>query len=312
MNKSFSERIQLIRNRRNPAHRIALANSRLGRTLNEARSATDDLHEFILEAMCEVDASYTNKTKEAGNRVREILEGAVNCDFRYQGSVMTGTHIKGASDIDLLCLGQRSMLNEEDRPRRDRILCCQKLSGLGYYVIRGAKSLQVRLPSYSVKVDVVNGTWNTSFTLEDYRMVRIYNADSRSMEKGDYPFVSIKRINRRSSDTQGRLKRMIRFLKNLKEDADVPIKLSSFEINAICYDIDPNLYRTCNYIQLVDVLTRQIWNKFFSDTASPQGIRSVTEEDYPFRDKPGSIVEVRKLYNDLFLIWKTLHNAKEI
>lgn len=312
MKKSFRERIQLIRNRRNPAHRIALANSKPSLTLNETRSATDDLHEFILEAMCEVDASYTNKTKEAGNRVREILKRAVDCDFRYQGSVMTGTHIKGASDIDLLCLGQRSMINEEDRPRRDRILCCQKLSGLGYYVIRGAKSLKVSVPSYSVKVDVVNGTWNTFHEPEACRIVKIYNADSQSMEKGDYPFISIERINSRSADTQGRLKRMIRFLKNLKEDADVPIKLSSFEINAICYDVDPNLYYACSYIQLVDVITRQIWNKFIANNALPQIIKSVTEEDYPFRDNPSSIGEVKKLYDDLFPIWNTLHNAKEI
>ena len=312
MNKSFSERIRLIRSRRNPDNRIKVANSRKGLTLDEAIRTTDDLHEFILEAMCEVDESYTNRTKEAGNRVKGILEKAVNCDFRYQGSVMTGTHIKGASDIDLLCLGHRSIIDEMKRPSQERLLCYRKMRGLGYNVICGAKSLQVKLSPYSVKVDVVNGTWNTSYIPERDRVVRIYNMASQSMEKGDFPFISIDRINQRSANTQGRLKRMIRFLKNLKEDADSPIRLSSFEINAICYDVDPALYHTCSYIQLVDVITRQIWNKFIMNTASPQVIKSVTGEDYPFRDKPSSVVEVKKLYNDLFPIWKTLHDAKEI
>ena len=311
MNKSFSERIRLIKSRRNPDNRIAVANSRRGFTFDEAARTTDDLHEFILEAMCEVDDSYTKRTKDAGNKVKDILEKSVACEFRYQGSVMTDTHIKGASDIDLLCLGQRCA-NEAWGPSRERMLCLQKLDGLVYSVVSGAKSLQVKLSATSVKVDVVNGTWNTAYYPENGRMVRIYNAISQSMEKGDYPFISINSINKRSADTQGRLKRMIRFLKNLKEDADAPIKLSSFEINAICYDVDPGLYHACSYIQLVDVITRQIWNKFIANGASPQTIKSVTGEDYPFSDKPSSIVEVKKLYNDLFPIWNTLHNAKEI
>lgn len=312
MNKSFSERIQLIRNRRNPENRIKVANSRHGLTLDEALKTTDDLHEFILEAMCEVDDSYTKRTKDAGNKVKGILEKSVTCDFRYQGSVMTDTHIKGASDIDLLCLGHRSLYDEAKNPARERVLCSQRLRGLGYNVVSGAKSLQVKPTTYSIKVDVVNGTWNTSYQPESCRLIRIYNAKVQSMEKGDYPFISIKNINERSADTQGRLKKMIRFLKNLKEDSNSPIKLSSFEINAICYGIDVNSYYKCNYVQLVNVLTCYIWKKFVENGSYPQDIMSVTGVDYPFRDNPSAIVEVRKLYNDLFPIWQILHNAREI
>lgn len=312
MSKSFSERIQLIRNRRNPDNRFMLANSKDALLLKEARTASDELHNFIFEAMCEVDDSYTLRTKKAGETVKESLENAVACEFRYQGSVMTNTHIKGASDIDLLCLGQRRTDNETSNPARERGLCWQRLKGKGYNVVAGAKSLQVKPSATSVKVDVVNGTWNTSYRPEEGRIIRIYNAVSLAMEKGDYPFISINRINNRSAETQGRLKRMIRFLKNLKEDADVPIKLSSFEINAICYDISPDLYHACNYLQLIDVLTRHIWKKFMTSGASPQDIKSVTEQDYPFQDKPSAIQEVKNLYNDLFPIWQTLHNAGEI
>ena len=312
MKKSFSERIQLIRSRRNPDNRIKVANSRYGIALDEAPRTTDDLHEFILEAMCEVDDSYTKRTKDAGNRVKGILEKVVACELRYQGSVLTDTHIKGSSDIDLLCLGHRLSYDETKGPARERVLCSQRLSGLGYNVISGAKSLQVKPTTYAVKVDVVNGTWNTSYQPEEGRIIRIYNAVSHYMEKGDYPFISINNINKRSANTQGRLKKMIRFLKNLKEDSDSPIKLSSFEINAICYDVDVDSYYKCTYVQLVDVLTRYIWGKFIENGSSPQNIKSVTGEDYPFRDNPSSIVEVRKLYNDLFPIWQTLHNAREI
>lgn len=312
MNKSFSERIRLIQSRRNPDHRVLIANSKDIALLKEARTATDDLHSFIFEAMCEVDDSYTARTKSAGEKVKSTLEKIVTCEFRYQGSVMTDTHIKGASDIDLLCLGQRSQYGETAKPARERSLCLQRLKGMGYNVVEGAKSLQVKPSATSVKVDVVNGTWNTSYYPEDGRIIRIYNALSLTMEKGDYPFLSINRINNRSAETQGRLKRMIRFLKNLKEDADVPIKLSSFEINAICYDIAPDSYRASNYLHLIDVLTRHIWKSFVASGASPQDIKSVTEQDYPFQNKPAAIQEVKHLYNDLFPIWQTLHDAGEI
>lgn len=312
MNKSFSERINLIRSRRNPDNRVILANSRDAGLLKEAQTARDDLHRFIFEAMCEVDEQYTLRTKNSGEKVKGVLANAVACEFRYQGSVMTDTHIKGASDIDLLCLGQRSSHNETLNPAHERWLCSQRLKNVGYNVVSNAKSLQVRPSATSIKVDVVNGTWNTSYHPEEGRLIRIYNAVSLNMEKGDYPFISISRINKRSAETQGRLKRMIRFLKNLKEDADSPIKLSSFEINAICYGIDPRSYHSHNYLQLIDVLTRHISHMFIEDGATPQTIKSVTDEDYPFRDKPNSIIEVKKLYNDLFLIWQTLHNAKEI
>lgn len=312
MNKSFSERIRLIQTRRNPDHRLLLANSKDSALLKEARTATDDLHSFIFEAMCEVDDSYTARTKNAGERVKNALEKIVACTFRYQGSVMTDTHIKGASDIDLLCLGQRSQYGETVKPASERNLCLQGLKRVGYTVVEGAKSLQVKPSATSIKVDVVNGTWNTSYHPEEERIIRIYNAVSLTMEKGDYPFLSINRINNRSAETQGRLKRMIRFLKNLKEDADAPIKLSSFEINAICYDIAPDSYHACNYLQLIDVITRHISKRFIVNGASPQDIKSVTGQDYPFQNKPGAIQEVKKLYNDLFPIWQTLHNAGEI
>ena len=163
MNKSFSERIHLIRSRRNPDNRVILANSRDVGLLKEAQTARDDLHRFIFEAMCEVDEQYTLRTKNAGEKVKRALGDAVSCEFRYQGSVMTDTHIKGASDIDLLCLGQRSEYGETAKPARERRLCSQRLKEAGYNVVDGAKSLQVKPSANSVKVDVVNGTWNTSY-----------------------------------------------------------------------------------------------------------------------------------------------------
>ncbi len=52
-----------------------------------------------------VEQSYTERSKEAGERVKNHLKETLNdVVYRYQGSVMTNTHIKGNSDIDLLVI----------------------------------------------------------------------------------------------------------------------------------------------------------------------------------------------------------------
>ena len=73
---------------------------------------------------------------------------------------------------------------------------------------------------------------------EKYRGVAIYNKKTNSTEPSSCPFLAIENINNRSAVTNGRLKQMIRFLKNVRSDSDVKIELTSFEINAICYSPD--------------------------------------------------------------------------
>ena len=63
---------------------------------------------FVRLAMKSVEPSYTAKTKEAGEKVKGHLDtGLSNKTYRYQGSVMTNTHIKGYSDIDLLVISNK-------------------------------------------------------------------------------------------------------------------------------------------------------------------------------------------------------------
>ena len=62
---------------------------------------------------------------------------------------------------------------------------------------------------------------------------------------------------------------MIRFIKNVKEDSGYEIDLNSFEINAICYDIEINEYKDKRFDELVGVIYRQLksitTNTFHSD-----------------------------------------------
>ena len=64
---------------------------------------------YAIGAMQAVDAEYTKKSYEEGNRVRDRLgEGlstaGIPALFDYQGSVPLDVHVRGNSDIDLLVL----------------------------------------------------------------------------------------------------------------------------------------------------------------------------------------------------------------
>lgn len=77
-----------------------------------------DLRKYIKLAMNEVDDDYTAKTIEAGNKAKEhLIAEQIGVDYKFQGSVMTQTHIKGASDIDLLTLTNKFVSTDITRMR---------------------------------------------------------------------------------------------------------------------------------------------------------------------------------------------------
>ena len=121
----------------------------------------------------------------------------------------------------------------------------------------------------------------------------------------DFPFLSIDRINTRSTYTEGRLKKMIRFLKNVKTDSEWPIDLSSFDINAICYDINVNEYKDSHYLDLV----RVAWLKLFTlccNETEANNLKSVDGTEYIFRDKPSKMESLRRLRNEVSKIYNEI------
>jgi hypothetical protein len=64
----------------------------------------NDVLTYVRLAMKGVEPEYTQKSKDAGERVKDHLKSLSDVTFKYQGSVMTNTHIKGHSDIDLLTI----------------------------------------------------------------------------------------------------------------------------------------------------------------------------------------------------------------
>ena len=98
---------------------------------------------------------------------------------------------------------------------------------------------------------------------------------------------------------------MIRFLKHCKAESVYQIGLTSFDINAICYDIDPGVYKGLPFYGLVPVLYEQL-KRICEDDSYADNIVSVDGREYIFRydlNKKANLkqllVEVEGVYLDL-------------
>lgn len=323
MQKDYQQLISSVRGRINPE------NFAFKKTFSDELSTISysQVLVYIRLAMKSVEPEYTQRSKDAGERVKEHLnKEIVNVVYKYQGSVMTNTHIRGYSDIDLLAISdkfysydandiQQLLASSERRSKyypssleklekevnnspylgnsiedlKDlRIKCENVLTGV-YSICDKSKPKAIKIKNLSLnrEVDTVIANWydNVSSIVNnkgEYRGIQIYNKDTNSKENPDYPFLSIKRINERSSETNGRLKKMIRFLKNGKANSAQEINLSSFEINAICYDINPSTYENLSFYELVPIIYNQM-KGLATDENKANNLVSVDGREYIFR-----------------------------
>jgi hypothetical protein len=346
MAKNYRQLTESIRGRINPD------NFTLEKSFSDelATISYSQVLTYIRYAMNAVEPEYTQKSKDAGERVKEHLSKELkDITFKYQGSVMTDTHIKGYSDIDLLTISEKFYSYDAnnvkqilDTPeRRDKyyqssITKMQNEVSNSSYLGNPIEDLRkIRLDSETIlsnvyntcdktkpkaikiknlslnrEVDIVIANWydDVSSIINDkgdYRGIQIYNKDTNSRESADFPFLSIKRINERSTETNGRLKKMIRFLKNCKADSEQEIILSSFDINAICYDIKVTDYKNLAFYELVPILYNQL-KSLNDDNNKSDNLVSVDGREYIFRNQSRKkenlnkiLVEVESVFSDL-------------
>ncbi len=290
-----------------------------------------DVAKYVKRAMCAVDSEYTQRTKAAGEAAKQHLRERIpNVSFEYQGSVMTDTHIKGASDIDLLVICDKFYGTEINKVREElnnsyrhtftevrrlrnydnnfstyqgdssadlRQLreATERVMKEKYTICDTSKPKAVKITNQHLHrdVDIVTSSWFQSYDYvlngmpEEKRGIKIYNKQLGYAEGPDYPFLSISRINKKSAETNGRLKRMIRFLKNVRTDSDKNIPLSSFDINAICYSIPVDKYRNADYKELVSIVWSHMFHLWKDDKHNE--LKSVVGDEYVFKDMPEKV-----------------------
>lgn len=183
-----------------------------------------------------------------------------------------------------------------------------------YTICDISKSKAVKITNQNLHrdVDIVTSSWFQSFNYilngmpESERGINIYNKSTGLLEGPDYPFLGILRINKRSSDTNGRLKRMIRFLKNVRTDSGKSIPLTSFDINAICYSIPIQDYAQKEYKDLVNILWHTMYHLWYDNKQDE--LKSVVGDEYIFKGKPEKLAALKILEDEVFNINKDLGN----
>jgi hypothetical protein len=237
------------------------------RELYETRSANTATR-YALGSMQEVDPEYTKNSIAEGDRVKNQLArhlaGLIPVDFQYQGSVPLNVHIKGVSDVDLLVLrtdfltidangrlantysdwtgeGPTKLLARLREKSEAALISAFPEADV---VTSGAKSIAISGGSLRRKVDVVPSHWHdtaafqASSEVKD-RGVRILNKDLQQTIL-NLPFQHIHRVDEKDQRTNGGAKKVIRLLKNLRNDSDykASIGLSSYEIAGLVWHFD--------------------------------------------------------------------------
>ncbi|GGF27009.1 hypothetical protein [Hymenobacter cavernae] len=309
-------------------------------------SYSGDVLVYVRLAMKGVPPEYTRRSRLAGERVKDHLSSLTNVSFRYQGSVMTNTHIIANSDIDLLTISDKfyywdassakKAINENIYPawQSEKLnrefnyssytgnvlddlhnlrMDCERILSDKYSVCNIAKPKSIKIRNLDLKrdVDVVIANYYDDVLailndkIADYRGIQVYNKDTRTRGIPDYPFLSISRINSRGDETVGRIKKMIRFLKNLKAKSKADIILSSFDFNAICYEINPDSYKNLAFYELVPVLYRQTkslsQNKWHSDS-----LMSVDGREPIFLNNPEKLSSLQAIHYEISIVYNDL------
>jgi len=229
------------------------------RTINQSDSV-----KYVVGAMQPIDAEYTKNTYAQGDRVKNQLEKNLSekCEYEYQGSTTNDTHIKAASDIDLLVITGRywsleppqvanpqysgNPITDMQGLRSDAIKVLKLAFPQANVDTTGSKSVVLTGGSLTRKVDVVPANWwhtvkyaNTNFKI--YRGVEIFDSKA-NVRLPNTPFLHNALVDARDTNTQGSMRKAARLMKSLRYDTE-SIALSSYDLVSIAYNIPDALLK---------------------------------------------------------------------
>ena len=269
MSIDFSSALGKMRQRRLGDDAISILKSEL----YESRGKSDATR-YALGAMQEVDPDYTRISIEEGDRVKDHLDGSLSTSlsFRYQGSVPLNTHIRRSSDIDLLVIhdsffsydskgykaanytGGYDAITAMVKLRKD----CEESLKSRYYAAKvdtsGAKSITLSEGSFKRKVDVVPANWYDTCRFQEYG--HEYFRDIQVLDKTvperikNSPFMFMHEIDMKDKRTNGGAKKVIRMLKNIKNDSTYGIELSTYDITSIVWHMPDEKLNVNQFMEL--------------------------------------------------------------
>jgi hypothetical protein len=275
MARSIDERLNSLASRRKgtdrldrvaAGDRVAILAKSLTNESWERRAVAQPHTRYALGAMQAVSDDYTRISIETAERVGRQLRDRLSMpvSFELQGSVPLDVHIRGVSDVDLLTLDERfltfhrfgagaagyatsgltsvgvlsSLRSEAERALRAAYPAAT-------VDCSGAKCVALSGGSLARPVDVVPAHWNdtadyqSSWRRQDRGVTILDRKVPATLDQ--LPFLHIARVDARDGETLGGLKKAIRLVKNVKNDAANEAgagKLPSFDIAALLYHAD--------------------------------------------------------------------------
>jgi len=268
-------------------------------------ASTEEDFSYLVDSMQPIDAQFTENTFKEGIRVRDQLAKnlpAKYCaEFDFQGSVTSDTHIRIHSDIDLLALNGCFVSLDPGTPNNSPY-GGDTMAELKSMRLDAAQLLKINFPAATVddspgksisleggslnrKIDVVIGNWWDTALWKQYKvkMARgVKILDTKVPEViGNKPFWHNYEIDKKDKETGG-LRKVIRLLKTLKYDAEPELKISSYDIASIAWNMSESALSVQSdaYLALAenarDELKRFIDNKALRDGLSvPNGTRTI-------------------------------------
>ncbi|MFC2471931.1 MAG: hypothetical protein ACFNVI_11110 [Lachnoanaerobaculum gingivalis] len=241
---------------------------------------------YVLDSMAEVPKRSTEISFEEGKKIKNHLaehlkDYRLSAEFRFQGSIINNTHIKGYSDIDLLVITDKYYSLEKPQipkspyngnPLDDlnelRNVCTEILRD-AYSVAKidtsGAKSITISGGSLRRDIDIVPANWFDSNLYHQYpqydylRGIQVYNKEKNSRDT-NYPFYNKELLNRKDARTGSLYKSVVRLAKNVRCDSDNKIvqDISSYDIQAIFYHMNDPYFANIQGIDVVPVITKYL------------------------------------------------------
>jgi hypothetical protein len=234
------------------------------RAFDEAITAIreDDAIKYVIETMRPIDSEYTESTIAEGDRIKNQLNSGLNsyqsqADFRYQGSVTNDTHVRVHSDLDLLVIDKDfervqppgrvdspysgDPLAELKRLRAECVVILRREFPKVFVDSSPGKCIALSGGSLRREIDVVVANWwNTveyqQYSIERLRGIEVFDANAL-LRIENKPFHHNYEVDLRDNAVNGSLRKMSRFLKSLKYDADPQLGISSYDIVSIAWNM---------------------------------------------------------------------------
>lgn len=320
---NYSEKLNRLYKRQNPFSTSSY--SQIFSSANESvKDELDEARKYANCAMAELPKRSTEISYEEGDRIKAHLEEELPIYgfkpmFRYQGSVPCRTHIKYHSDIDLLVIIDKFETCENPgrvtnpysgNPIEDLQklrAACIKILKENYTVAdveKHAKSIKISGGSLRRQIDVVPSNWyNTEkwyqYKEEYFRGIQILNNKDNQRIK-NYPFLNVHLIDEKDNQTEFLYRPLVRLAKTLKEDADVTINISSYDIQALFYNMDDSLYSNSLNVLLYNA-SKYLFDlkndvRAYNSLVVPDETRKISDNV--------TVSEVGKLFNEFYDLYK--------